>query len=306
MDLAKLLSAGQIRCHLSARDAEEVLRQLVEALRPGLSSRASAEVLSLVLERQRSGTVSVGKGIAFPHARTETVDELGVALATCAAPVAFGGESGSGVRIVVLFVVPKGHPGRYLQALAAFSLLLSNPAHVDRILQAKRPEEILDTLASTGIQVGERRALAEIVISPQCALIRQALAREALERWVRYQIDLVPVVGADGALEGEVRIEELLRELMSRYLRLASEQTLGAAMPLQDFLKEKVIFGIEEWVRLPSLTLRVDVPAAEAAVLLLANKARCAFLLEGKKLTGVLRQEDLVRHLMGREGAEGT
>ena len=73
-----------------------------------------------MLREKRMPTV-IGSGLAVPHARSEHVDRLLVAMATSGKGIDFAVPGKPKVNIVILILTPADDPGLHLQVLAALA-----------------------------------------------------------------------------------------------------------------------------------------------------------------------------------------
>ena len=103
MRLSALLHPQRIKCGLAATSKEEALRELVELVASTSEGATSKDIMSALQAREMQGPFSMGKGSAFPHARTENVTEFSIALATMPDGIDFKAPDGVLIRIAVLF-----------------------------------------------------------------------------------------------------------------------------------------------------------------------------------------------------------
>ncbi len=83
-----------------------------------------------VLEREKLSSTSVGGGIAFPHCRTEFVDEVTVVEWTTIDKVP--------LKLIFLIVSPAAKPDEHLEALKALSMMLSKDGFADELIASVR------------------------------------------------------------------------------------------------------------------------------------------------------------------------
>jgi mannitol/fructose-specific phosphotransferase system IIA component (Ntr-type) len=107
-----------------------------------------------LLARERIDTTCLGDQIAIPHARTEHVAEIVMAVGRSALGVRFG-DSEETVRLIFVLGTPRSNSGGYLQVVSALCRILKNPANRDALLQAPTAIDFLQILSGL-----EDRALA--------------------------------------------------------------------------------------------------------------------------------------------------
>lgn len=109
-----------------------------------------------LLARERLDTTCLGNEIALPHARTEHVTEIVVAVGRSDAGVHF--ENGNqNVRLMFVLGTPKSNPGDYLQVVSALCKILKEASNREALLQATTPAEFI-----AAVVAAEDRLLAPV------------------------------------------------------------------------------------------------------------------------------------------------
>ncbi|HUL55237.1 MAG TPA: PTS sugar transporter subunit IIA [Opitutaceae bacterium] len=97
-----------------------------------------------LLARERLDTTCVGNEIALPHARTEHVRKIVMAIGRSDQGVFF--ENGNQtVRLMFVLGTPKANPGDYLQLVGLLCRMLKLPAGREALLAAATPEIFVQT-----------------------------------------------------------------------------------------------------------------------------------------------------------------
>jgi nitrogen PTS system EIIA component len=124
----------------ASRDAifEELARRLAEAG----AVRDAGELLARLVKREHDGCTGVGRGIAIPHCRLDSIGGEVMAFATTAQPVDFGSLDGVPVDLVFLVVSPTQAAAAHLQAVARVSRLLRVPGIADALREAASGEAL--------------------------------------------------------------------------------------------------------------------------------------------------------------------
>ncbi len=143
MNLRKVLSPQTTRVGLRGQTKNEIIEELLDLIctTGKVSNRETA--LQALMERERKMSTGMEHGVAIPHGKTETVDELVVALGTHPTGVEFEALDGGASRIFVMTLSPKDRSGPHIQFLAEVSRILRSEAVREKILAAKSPEELL-------------------------------------------------------------------------------------------------------------------------------------------------------------------
>ncbi|OQA28964.1 MAG: PTS system fructose-specific EIIABC component [Verrucomicrobia bacterium ADurb.Bin345] len=151
MNLRKVLSVDTIALDLKSDTKDGIIEEMIDLLMAAGKIRDlkdKKEALRVVLERERKMSTGMQNGIAIPHGKTDRVDNLVAAVALKKSGVDFGSLDGQPSRIFVMTLSPDTRTGPHIQFLAEISRQLNDPAVRDRILQAERPEDVLDILSS--------------------------------------------------------------------------------------------------------------------------------------------------------------
>ena len=99
-----------------------------------------------MLARDRLDTTSLGHGFAVPHARTDHVQKIVMAVGRSEAGIPF--ENGENVRMMFMLGTPKARPGDYLQVLSTLCRLLKDPGNRDAFLTAPTPEDFVNVMTA--------------------------------------------------------------------------------------------------------------------------------------------------------------
>ncbi|HSV56138.1 MAG TPA: PTS sugar transporter subunit IIA, partial [Magnetospirillaceae bacterium] len=135
------LSPDCIVLDLKGTDKESVIAELVDVLdsRGLLTDREL--VLRDVLSRERSMSTGMQHGIALPHARTEGVDRIVVALGLKPEGLDFQSLDGLPSKIFLLMASPGRQAGPRIQVLASAAALLNDEVRRANLLTARSQDE---------------------------------------------------------------------------------------------------------------------------------------------------------------------
>jgi mannitol/fructose-specific phosphotransferase system IIA component (Ntr-type) len=128
----------------SGEDAVRVLHERLTAENPAVTD--PARFLDDVFERMRIASVCVSDDIALPHARTNAVTQLTMAVGRARDGVSFDADHPQ-VHLIVLMGTPKDAVGDYLRTVAALSRVLRHPPTRAGLMAAQNEEEFRALLA---------------------------------------------------------------------------------------------------------------------------------------------------------------
>ena len=147
MDLGDLLAPDGVIPALKATCKKQVLQELAERASE-LTKLEPREIYDTLLQRERLGSTGLGRGIAIPHVKFRTLDDIVCIFARLEQPVDFESHDGEPVDIVFLLLAPEHASGDHLKALARISRLVREPATMEQLRSAKDARAIREILTT--------------------------------------------------------------------------------------------------------------------------------------------------------------
>jgi len=133
---------------LSATTKEGVIREMVGDLRAAgyFKGGEPEDIVKAILKRELLGSTGIGRGVAIPHTKHNSVDRLIGTVALSKSGVAFDSLDGEPVYVFVLLISPQDRPGDHLRALENVSRCLRDDGFVRSLRQATSREAIWELL----------------------------------------------------------------------------------------------------------------------------------------------------------------
>jgi nitrogen PTS system EIIA component len=133
---------------LTATTKEGVIREMVGSLANTnhLKAAETEEIVRAVLKRELLGSTGIGRGVAIPHTKHNSVERLIGTVALSRPGVSFESLDGEPVHVFVLLISPQDRPGDHLRALENVSRSLRDDGFVRSLRQATTREAIWDLL----------------------------------------------------------------------------------------------------------------------------------------------------------------
>ncbi|MDR0313023.1 MAG: PTS sugar transporter subunit IIA [Treponema sp.] len=141
-DVFSLITPDCISVSLRGSTKEEVIAELVDILANRRKLIDRDLVLRDILEREKTISTGMQRGIAIPHAKTEGVNALAVAVGTKKEGLDFESIDGSKARLIILLVSPKNTSGPHVKFLADISAVLKNDELKEAVINALTSEEV--------------------------------------------------------------------------------------------------------------------------------------------------------------------
>jgi PTS system nitrogen regulatory IIA component len=122
--LKKLLSAGNIFLDLQAEDKTSVIEEMIDRLIRGGFIKDREGALKAVLGREEKMSTGMNNGVAIPHGKTDSVDQLVVAVGLKSSGIDFDSVDRKPSDIFIMTISPASRSGPHIQFLAEVSKVL--------------------------------------------------------------------------------------------------------------------------------------------------------------------------------------
>jgi len=143
MKILDFLCREAIVTDLESQTKKEVITELVGLLAKAKKVKDVGEVVKIIMEREQLGSTGIGQGVAIPHGKTETVNEIVAAFGISKKGIEFDALDGEPVYLVFLLLAPAEAAGTHLKALAKISRLLKDKFFRQTLKEATSPEEVV-------------------------------------------------------------------------------------------------------------------------------------------------------------------
>ena len=144
--LTGLLDEKQVILRLRSRKPANAIREIVQILGHTGKIAAPDTFLEQVLARERTHSSVVENGVAFPHARTDLVDEIVIGVGRSRAGISFS-ENQTRAHLIFVIGVPERLISDYLICVGTLARLVKDKTIRSRLLSAETPREFVDALA---------------------------------------------------------------------------------------------------------------------------------------------------------------
>lgn len=294
MKLSELVVAEQVVIPLTETTLRGAGLTLLERL-VAAGVVEDPEKLRLRVEEERGeDIVAMGDRAFLLHYRTDSVDDLAVALGVSPTPIVrvLGESDTQQARIVLVFLAPPRLAARYLQVLGAFARLLSKPATVEAIHAAATPEALTASGIFGTVSLPEQITVRDLMTETPRTAAPDTPLRDAARDMTRARIGALPVVDREGLLIGMLSERELLRHMMSNLLQGSTTHrptpTGTARRTVRDVMTRQV------------LAVAPEQPLAEVASLMSNKDVEYVPVVNQGRLVGLLSRGDIIRKLTGQ------
>jgi mannitol/fructose-specific phosphotransferase system IIA component (Ntr-type) len=239
---------------LQADSKEEVIAELLDCLCEEELILDRDVAWRDLIDRERSMSTGLQRGVAIPHARTRAVNRLVCALGLKPAGLDFDALDGEPSRVFVLTLSPADAPAPHVQLMSEISQLLS-PERCARLLAAKSAREVLAVLRMPAGEL-EKRTLSPAAPAPAPAPVPQPAAAPGTTggrfRLADYIDDdlIVPRLQADSK-------PDAIRELAGVLCKARNVEDQDAVIKALLEREELMSTGLENGIAVPHCRLPV-------------------------------------------------
>ncbi|QQO10523.1 PTS sugar transporter subunit IIA [Breznakiella homolactica] len=146
MNLKTVLTKETISLHLKGTTKEEIINELLDILVKADKIKDRKAALDAIMDREQKMSTGMKHGIAIPHGKSNTVQDLVACIGVSDNPVDFDSLDHEPCRIFIMTLSPVEKTGPHLQFLAEVSLLFKSAEKREEILSAKNEEDVLKIL----------------------------------------------------------------------------------------------------------------------------------------------------------------
>ena len=144
MALVDLITPEVVKVPLVSNDKPGVINELVRVLVDAGKIGDKAKVLDAIHKREALGSTGLEFGIAVPHAKTEEVKEITVAIGIAPQGIEFDAIDGKPSKLFFMILAAPDQSGPHIEALAEIAKLSKSKAFLDALIGASSSQEVVD------------------------------------------------------------------------------------------------------------------------------------------------------------------
>ena len=145
MLLSEMLAPERI-IDLASSKKDSVLKELVHAIGSAPQIKDRKEFFREIVEREKIMSTGIGIGLAIPHVKIDSVSDFVMAIGRKTEGMDFDSLDGQPVELVIMIGAASKQKREYLKVLAKVILLFKNLKFRKKIMEAKKPETILELI----------------------------------------------------------------------------------------------------------------------------------------------------------------
>ena len=133
---------------LKSKNRESILVELSKLLERSKNILVEDnDIYKALVDREKLGSTGIGKGVAIPHAKTESAKELTVAFGISRKGRDFNSMDDEEVHIFFVFASPNKDSQIYLKVLARISRLIREENFRQNLMDCKTAKEVIACIA---------------------------------------------------------------------------------------------------------------------------------------------------------------
>ncbi len=144
MTIAELISKDVVKVPLESSVKPGVIRELVQVLKDAGKIQDMEKVVNAVNAREALASTGLEAGIAVPHAKTDAVKDLTIAMGISPEGCDFDAMDGKPSHLFFLLLAPPEQSGPHIAALADIAKIAGSRSFCNLLLKAGSPKDVVE------------------------------------------------------------------------------------------------------------------------------------------------------------------
>jgi fructose-specific phosphotransferase system IIA component len=144
--ISSMMNEEMVNLSLESETKEKVIEEMAGAILQKKDIHDRDELIRAILDRENLESTGIGRGIAIPHARTNTIDEMVVVFGRSKIGVDFASLDGKPAQLFFLIVAPEREKSAYINVLARLSRLLRKDDFRKNLESASSAQKVIELI----------------------------------------------------------------------------------------------------------------------------------------------------------------
>jgi PTS system nitrogen regulatory IIA component len=299
MRLANLLDEDLVAYDLAARRKQEAIEELLKLVQAKYPRHDYDAILKSVIEREEIEDTSYGRGVAFPHARTDAVDDMYVAVGVSKKGLEDRTPDNKPLHFICLMLTPSNIAKLYLQALSAFATFARQPGSIDDVVKATSAGGVIDAIWESNVTVEKELTAKDLMRHDVITVTPDDSLRMVANLMFRHRLSALAVIDADRRLLGQITDKELIQAALPDFKTLISNLNYSMDVePFEELLKKEDKIKVKQLYTTDHEVVSRDTKIVEVAAMMLFKDLRRVFVTDDEKLAGILLRKDIVQMII--------
>lgn len=298
--LATILETENLVSNMSGANKIEIVDELLKVIARHEPDLDVAQVWEKILEREGIEDTSYGRGFAFPHARTDAVTKMHLAIGISKTGVKEPCRDGSKLHVFCLLLTPSNISKMYLQTLSALAMLARGEGNLEALCASETSEEILEVIWNSGVLVNREITVNDLMRHDPIYAKESYTLRDVANQLFRHRLSALPVVSDDKELLGHVTDRDLLTAALPDFRALAADaEFTPPEEPFEELLKRADTIDVSQLFQEDHVTVQPEQTIVRVSALMIANDLRRVYVVNAQnRLVGVLHRKDIVNMIL--------
>jgi fructose-specific phosphotransferase system IIA component len=146
MKISNYMSEELIKLDIGADEKFALLEKLSHVLEIDERVIDSRQLAEDIAERERIEPTGIGEGVAIPHARTNSVNDIIILMAKLEGSIEYNAIDGKPINLIFLIGTPKDAVQAYLKLLANLTKLVKDDSVRAELASAATPSDVLEVV----------------------------------------------------------------------------------------------------------------------------------------------------------------
>jgi mannitol/fructose-specific phosphotransferase system IIA component (Ntr-type)/CBS domain-containing protein len=285
----------RITLNLAASCKEDAARELLGLIRDEGIELDWDVIMESVLEREVVEDTSYGRGFAFPHARTDAVEELYILLGVSRTGLEDRTPDDQPVHVVVLLLTPSTIAKLYLQTLSGFAAFARQEGILQRIFAITNKRDLIKLIADANVTVDKELMVKDIMRHKVATVTVDDTLKEVANLMFRHRLSALAVVDHNNKLVGVIDDRDLIKAALPDYRSLISNLNYDMDVePFEELLKQEDKIKVSQLYREDFEVTTPETRIVEVAAMMIFKDVRRVFVTQDENLVGVLLRKDIV------------
>lgn len=146
MALIDKITEDVIKVPLEATTKDEVLKELLEVLTRSGAVKDETDAFNALLERESKGSTGLADGIAVPHAKTDAVESIQIAIGISPGGIDFQALDAQPSRVFFLILAAPDQSGVHIEALSEIARMTRSAAFIRALVASATAKEVVELI----------------------------------------------------------------------------------------------------------------------------------------------------------------
>ncbi len=299
MKLANLIMERRVNTDLRARTKDEAVQELLDMIKAEGVKFDYATVLHSVREREEIENTSYGRGFAFPHARTDAVQEMYILIGVSKQGLQDKTPDGVPVHVVCLLLTPSTIAKLYLQTLSGLAAFARMKGTLDKLLAITNKRDLIKLISDTNVMVDKELMVKDVMRHDVATVTPDDTLKEVANKMFRNRLSALAVVDKDNKLLGVISDRDLIKAALPDYQALISNLNYSLDVePFEELLKQEDKIKVSQLFRTDYEVTTPETRIVEVAAMMIFKDVRRVFVTSGDNLVGILLRKDIVNMII--------